>query len=62
MGLRARATTRPSVRPVPDMPLTKMGRKVYSAMRKEYGSEKGKRVFYAYANKNKAKLHLKKKG
>lgn len=43
------------------MPLTKMGRKVYSAMRKEYGAEKGKRVFYAYANKRGSKLHLKKK-
>lgn len=62
MAVCARATAPPSVSAAPDMPLTKMGRKVYSAMRKEYGAEKGKRVFYAYANKNKAKLHLKKKG
>lgn len=55
------ATTPPSGRVAPDMPLTKMGRKVYSAMRKEYGAEKGKRVFYAYANKRGSKLHLKKK-
>lgn len=33
------------------MPLTKTGEKVKSAMAKEYGPEKGKRVFYASMNK-----------
>lgn len=33
------------------MPLTKKGRKILSAMKKEYGAEKGKRVFYASQNK-----------
>ena len=33
------------------MPLTNKGRKVLTAMKKEYGSEKGKQVFYASANK-----------
>ncbi len=44
------------------MPLTKKGSKILAAMKDEYGKERGQRVFYAYANKNKAKLHLKKKG
>lgn len=33
------------------MPLTASGRKVMSSMKKEYGEEKGERVFYATANK-----------
>lgn len=33
------------------MPLTKKGEKIMSAMKKEYGSEEGKRVFYASQNK-----------
>jgi hypothetical protein len=45
------------------MPLSKYfggsGEKVMSAMQKEYGSEKGKKVFYATSNKRKKK---KKKG
>ena len=34
------------------MPLTKSGEKVLAAMKKQYGAEKGKRVFYASINKN----------
>jgi len=33
------------------MPLTKKGRKIKRAMQKQYGSKKGKRVFYASQNK-----------
>lgn len=33
------------------MPLTKKGKKIKAAMTKEYGKEKGKKVFYASANK-----------
>lgn len=34
------------------MPLTKKGKKIMRAMRKQYGSKKkGERVFYASANK-----------
>lgn len=33
------------------MPMTKKGQKIMAAMKKEYGAEKGKRVFYASANK-----------
>jgi len=33
------------------MPLTKKGKKIMRAMQKQYGKEKGKRVFYASANK-----------
>ena len=33
------------------MPLTKKGRKIMSAMKKQYGSKKGKQVFYASENK-----------
>lgn len=33
------------------MPLTKTGRKVMSAMKKEYGEKQGKNVFYATAHK-----------
>jgi hypothetical protein len=35
------------------MPLTKTGKKVYSAMTKEYGKKKGRQVFYATMNKKK---------
>ena len=41
------------------MPLSKHfgghGAKVMSAMKKQYGAEKGKRVFYATENKKKSK-------
>lgn len=33
------------------MPLTKKGTKIMKAMKKEYGEEKGKKVFYASQNK-----------
>lgn len=33
------------------MPLTKKGKKVMRSMKKSYGPEKGKRVFYASRNK-----------
>jgi len=33
------------------MPLTKKGKKILANMIKEYGSEKGKNVFYASQNK-----------
>lgn len=33
------------------MPLTKKGRTILGAMRKEYGAKKGTRVFYASQNK-----------
>lgn len=33
------------------MPLTKKGKKIKSAMKKEYGAKKGDRVFYASRNK-----------
>lgn len=33
------------------MPLTKKGKKILGAMRKEYGAKKGTRVFYASQNK-----------
>ncbi len=37
------------------MPITKKGTKIMSAMKKEYGTKKGKQVFYASANKGKIK-------
>lgn len=37
------------------MPLTKRGKKIKAAMTKEYGKEKGERVFYATENKGKIK-------
>ncbi len=44
------------------MPLTSKGRKIMAAMKKEYGDEKGERVFYASANKGKIRgVHGKKK-
>jgi hypothetical protein len=33
------------------MPMTSKGREIMSAMEKEYGKKKGKKVFYASANK-----------
>lgn len=33
------------------MPLTPKGKKILSSMKKEYGSKKGKQVFYASQNK-----------
>jgi hypothetical protein len=33
------------------MPLTKRGKKIMRSMKKTYGKKKGKRVFYASANK-----------
>ena len=36
------------------MPLTSTGKKVIQNMKKEYGEKKGKSVFYASMNKNKA--------
>ena len=37
------------------MPLTKKGKKIMSAMRKEYGAKKGRQVFYASRNKGRIK-------
>ena len=37
------------------MPLTKKGKKIMSAMKKEYGPKKGESVFYASKNKKKIK-------
>ena len=37
------------------MPLTKKGKKIMKAMKKEYGSKKAKQVFYASKNKGKIK-------
>ena len=45
------------------MPISKYyggsGEKVMSSMKKQYGEEKGERVFYATANKQKQNPHLK---
>jgi hypothetical protein len=44
------------------MPLTKKGKKVLNAFKKEYGLKKGKGIFYAYMNKHpKLKLHRRRK-
>jgi hypothetical protein len=44
------------------MPLTKKGKKIMSKMKSTYGSEKGKRVFYASQNKGTIKgTHKKRK-
>lgn len=43
------------------MPLTKKGRKIKRAMKKEYGKEKGKRVFYASERKGSIKGVARKK-
>ncbi len=37
------------------MPLTNKGKKIMSAMKKEYGPKKAKAVFYASRNKGKIK-------
>ena len=37
------------------MPLTKKGTKIMKAMKGQYGSKKGKQVFYASKNKGKIK-------
>jgi hypothetical protein len=45
-------------------PLTKSGNKVLKSMKKSYGDEKGKEVFYSSINKNKKgskKWHRQKK-
>lgn len=45
------------------MPLTKKGKKIKASMEKEYGKEKGKKVFYASENKGTIKgVKKKKKG
>ena len=43
------------------MPLTRKGKKIERAMDKEYGSAKGKKVFYASKNKGTIKGVEKKK-
>lgn len=44
------------------MPLTKKGKEIMGEMMKEYGSKKGKSVFYASQNKGTIKgTHKKKK-
>ena len=37
------------------MPLNKKGREIKSAMEKEYGAKKGKKVFYASENSGRIK-------
>ena len=44
------------------MPLTKKGKTIKKAMEKEYGTKKGKGVFYASENKGTIKNVTKKKG
>lgn len=43
------------------MPLTKKGKKIKSEMVKEYGKEKGEKIFYASENKGTIKGVAKKK-
>lgn len=43
------------------MPLTKKGKKIKKSMMKQYGKEKGEKVFYATENKGKIKGITKKK-
>ena len=43
------------------MPLNKKGKKIKSAMKKEYGGKKGEQVFYASKNKGTIKGIDKKK-
>jgi hypothetical protein len=43
------------------MPLTAKGKKIKSAMQKEYGKKKGEKIFYATENKGKIKGVTKKK-
>lgn len=42
------------------VPLTKKGKKIMRSMKKTYGDKKGKRVFYASANKGTIKSAHKK--
>ena len=44
------------------MPVTKKGAKIKRAMRKQYGSKKGAKVFYASANKGVIKGVHRKRG
>jgi hypothetical protein len=44
------------------MPLTKKGSKIKAAMAKQYGKERGERVFYASENKGTIKGVAKKRG
>ena len=44
------------------MPLTAKGKKIKAAMEKEYGKERGERVFYASENRGKIKGVAKKMG
>ena len=44
------------------MPLTKKGKKILGSMRESYGSDKGKKVFYASKNKGSIKGVDKKRG
>ena len=43
------------------MPLNKKGKKIMAAMKKQYGSKTGQKVFYATKNKGKIKNVEKKK-
>lgn len=43
------------------MPLNKKGKKILKAVEKEYGTKKGKQVFYAMENSKKIKGVKKKK-
>ena len=43
------------------MPLSKKGKKIIGAMKKEYGAKKGESIFYASINKGKVKGAEKKK-
>ncbi len=43
------------------MPLNAKGKKIKKAMKKEYGEEKGEKVFYASENKGTIKKVIKKK-
>lgn len=44
-----------------NMPLNKKGKKIMTAMKKEYGAKKGEKVFYASKNKGSIKAVEKKK-
>ena len=44
------------------MPLTKKGKKILGSMKESYGSDKGKKVFYASKNKGSIKGVDKKHG
>lgn len=44
------------------MPLTRKGKKIMRAMKREYGADKGEKVFYASENKGRIKgVHKKKR-